>query len=63
MNTIGIALKWCIVQITLLGLLAAGLYLAGPPIASGRCAPVAFSSLAMVVILSAVGGKPLAAME
>ena len=27
MNTIGIALVWCVVQVTLLGILAGGLYL------------------------------------
>ena len=36
MNTLGIALVWCIVQVTLIGLLAGGLYLAGAAAASGR---------------------------
>ena len=36
MNTIGIALAWCVVQVTLIGLLAAGLYLLRSAAASGR---------------------------
>ena len=43
MNAIGIALAWCIVQVTLIGLLAAGLYLLVRrlrPAAAGRwCSP------------------------
>ena len=58
MNTIGIALVWCIVQITLLGVLAAGLYLFVRRLRPAAAAPVVFSSLAVVVVLSILALSP-----
>ena len=58
MNTIGIALIWCMVQITLLGLLAAGLYLLIRRLRPAAAAPVVFSSLVTVVILSILALSP-----
>lgn len=58
MNTIGIALIWCIVQITLLSLLTAGLYVLVRRLRPAAAAPVVFSSLAMVVILSGLALSP-----
>ena len=58
MNTIGIALMWCIVQITLLGVLAAGLYLLVRRLRPAAAAPVVFSSLAVVVVLSILALSP-----
>jgi hypothetical protein len=58
MNAIGIALTWCIVQITLLGVLAAGLYLLVRRLRPAAAAPVVFSSLAVVVVLSLLALSP-----
>jgi beta-lactamase regulating signal transducer with metallopeptidase domain len=57
-NTIGIALIWCIVQITLLSVLAAGLYLSVRRLRPAAAAPVVFSTLAMVVVLSIFALSP-----
>ena len=58
MNAIGIALVWCIVQITLLGVLAAGLYLLVRRLYPAVAAPVVLSSLAVVVVLSILALSP-----
>ncbi len=58
MNAIGVALLWCIVQITLLGVLAAGLYLLVRRLRPAAAAPVVLSSLAVVVILSLLMFSP-----
>ena len=52
MNTIGIALVWCVVQVTLIGLLAAGLYLVVRRLRPAAAAPVVLTGLAIVVALS-----------
>jgi beta-lactamase regulating signal transducer with metallopeptidase domain/HEAT repeat protein len=57
-NAIGIALIWCIVQITLLGLLAGGLYFVVRRLRPAAAAPVVLSSLAIVVILSVLALSP-----
>jgi hypothetical protein len=57
-NAIGIALIWCIVQITLLSLLAGGLYLLVRRLRPAAAAPIVLSSLAIVVILSGLALSP-----
>jgi beta-lactamase regulating signal transducer with metallopeptidase domain len=57
-NAIGIALIWCIVQVTFLGTLATGLYLLVRRLRPAAAAPVVFSSLAVVVILSSLALSP-----
>ena len=52
MNTIGIALVWCVVQVTLIGLLAAGLYLVVRRLRPAAAASVVLTGLAIVVVLS-----------
>ena len=63
MNTIGIALVWCVVQVTLIGLLAAGLYLAGPAAASGRRGVGRAHRLGDGCRAVALGAESLAAMD
>ena len=58
MNEIGIALVWCIVQVTLLGLLSGALYLIVQRIRPGAGAPVALTGLLAVVVLSALALSP-----
>ena len=58
MNTIGIALVWCIVQVTVLGLLAAGLYLLVRRFRPAAAAPVVLTGLVMVVVLSLLALSP-----
>ena len=58
MNTIGIALVWCIVQVTLLGVLSAALYLIAQRIRPGAGAPIALTGLSAVVVLSALALSP-----
>ena len=58
MNTIGIALVWCVVQVTLLGILAGGLYLLVGRLRPAAAAPVALSGLVMVVVLSLLALSP-----
>ena len=58
MNTIGIALVWCVVQVTLLGILAGGLYLLVERLRPAAAAPVVLSGLAMVVVLSLLALSP-----
>ncbi len=52
MNTIGIALVWCVVQVTLIGVLAAGLYLVVRRLRPAAAASVVLTGLAIVVVLS-----------
>ena len=52
MNALGIALLWCVVQVTLIGLLAGGLYLMVRRLRPAAAALVVFSGLAIVVALS-----------
>lgn len=52
MNAIGIALVWCVVQVTLIGLLAGGLYLVVRRLRPAAAASVVFTSLTIVVLLS-----------
>ena len=52
MNAIGIALVWCIVQVTLISLLAAGVYLLVRRLRPAAAAPVVLAGLVMVVVLS-----------
>jgi beta-lactamase regulating signal transducer with metallopeptidase domain len=58
MNTIGIALVWCIVQVTLVGLLAGGLYLLVRPVRRAAAAPVVLAGLTMVAALSLFALSP-----
>ncbi len=58
MNMIGIALAWCVVQVTLVGLLAAGLYLFVRRLRPAAGSPVVLSGLAMVVVLSLLVPSP-----
>ena len=52
MNAIGIALVWCVLQVTLIGLLAAGLYLVVRRLRPAAAASVVMTGLAIVVVLS-----------
>jgi len=52
MNAIGIALLWCVVQVTLIGLLASGLYLVVRRLRPAAAASVVLTGLAIVVLLS-----------
>ncbi len=58
MNTLGIALAWCIVQVTLIGLLAAGLYLLVRRLRPAAAGSVVLTALAMVVVLSLLVSSP-----
>lgn len=58
MNTIGIALVWCVVQITLLGILAAGLYLLVRRLRPAAGAPVVLTGMVMVAVLSLLALSP-----
>lgn len=58
MNTIGIALVWCVVQVTLISVLAAGLYLVVRRLRPAAAASVVFTSLAIVVVLSLMAVSP-----
>jgi beta-lactamase regulating signal transducer with metallopeptidase domain len=58
MNTIGIALVWCTVQITLLGFLAAGLYLLVRRLRPAAAGSVVLCSMTMVVVLSLLAFSP-----
>jgi beta-lactamase regulating signal transducer with metallopeptidase domain len=58
MNTIGIALVWCVVQVTLIGLLASGLYLLLRRLRPAGAELLVLSSLAMVMILSLLAVSP-----
>jgi len=58
MNTIGIALVWCVLQVTLVGLLSAGLYLGVRRLRPAAAAPVALTGLLVIVLLSALAMSP-----
>ena len=58
MNALGIALLWCVVQVTLIGLLAAGLYLVARRLRPAAAASVVLTGLAMVVLLSLLALSP-----
>lgn len=58
MNSIGIALVWCVVQVTLLGLLASGLYLLVRRLRPAAAASVVLTGLVTVVILSLLALSP-----
>jgi beta-lactamase regulating signal transducer with metallopeptidase domain len=58
MNTLGIALIWCIVQVTLMSLLASGLYLLLRRFRPAAAAPIVMAGLAMVVVLSLLTFSP-----
>jgi len=58
MNTIGIALMWCALQVTLVGLLASVLYVLMQRLRPAAAATVVLSGLMMVVILSLMVMSP-----
>ncbi len=58
MNAIGIALVWCIVQVTVMGVLSGALYLIVRKVRPTAGAPVALSGLLAVVVLSALALSP-----
>ena len=58
MNTIGIALAWCALQVTLIGVLAACLYLIVRRIRPAAAASVVLAGLAIVVVLSLLVMSP-----
>ena len=58
MNTIGIALVWCAVQVTLLGLLTMGLYAVVRRLRPAAAAPIVLSALMTVAILSVMALSP-----
>ncbi len=58
MNMIGIALVWCVLQVTLIGMFAAGLYLVVRRLRPAAAASVVFTSLAIVVVLSLMAVSP-----
>ncbi len=58
MNALGIALSWCVLQVTLMGLLAAGLYLVVRRARAAAAVSVVLTGLAMVVILSFLVPSP-----
>ncbi|MEN6451307.1 MAG: M56 family metallopeptidase [Thermoguttaceae bacterium] len=58
MNAIGIALVWCVVQVTVVGLLAAPLYLVVRRWRPAAAASVVLSGLVIVVVLSLMAFSP-----
>jgi len=58
MNALGIALVWCVAQVTLMGLLCGGLYLGVRKLRPAAAAPVAMTGLVVVVLLSALVLSP-----
>jgi Flp pilus assembly protein TadD/beta-lactamase regulating signal transducer with metallopeptidase domain len=58
MNALGIALAWCIVQVTLLSLLAAGIYLLVRRIRPAAAGPVVLTSLVAIMVLSLMAFSP-----
>ncbi|MBN1590625.1 MAG: DUF1559 domain-containing protein [Pirellulales bacterium] len=58
MNALGIALLWCVVQVTLVGLLVGGLYILVRRIRPAAAVPVVLTGLVMVVILSFLALSP-----
>jgi len=58
MNTVGVALVWCVVQVTLVGLLAAGVYFVARWLRPAAAAPVVLTGLVTVVVLSLLVPSP-----
>jgi beta-lactamase regulating signal transducer with metallopeptidase domain len=58
MTTLAVALVWCVVQVTLMSLLAAGLYLVLRRFRPAAATSVVFASLLMVVLLSLMAFSP-----
>jgi beta-lactamase regulating signal transducer with metallopeptidase domain len=58
MNTVGIALVWCIVQVTAVGLLAGGMYLMIRRVRPAAAATVVLTTLVMVATLSLASLSP-----
>lgn len=58
MNAIGLALVWCVLQVTLLGLLASGLYLVVRLWRPSAAVPVVLTGLGIVVVLSLMAVSP-----
>jgi beta-lactamase regulating signal transducer with metallopeptidase domain len=58
MNAVGIALMWCAMQVTLLGLAASGLYLLFRRLRPGAAGPIVLTGLMTVVILSFLALSP-----
>lgn len=58
MNAIGISLVWCMVQVTLLGLLVSVVYVVARWLRPAAAAPVLLSGLAMIVVLSLLAFSP-----
>ncbi len=58
MNEMGIALAWCAAQVTLMGLLAGGLYLAARRFGPAAGSLVVVTSLLVIVALSALAFSP-----
>jgi len=58
MNTIGIAVVWCALQVTLIGLLASGLYILLRRMRPAAAEPVVLTGLVMVILLSFLALSP-----
>ncbi len=58
MNELGIAMLWCILQVTLLSLLAAGLYATVRPFGPRVGALVTLTSMALIVSLTLLAFSP-----
>ncbi len=58
MNALGMALVWCVAQVTLIGVLCGGLYFSVRRLRPAAAAPVAMTGLAVVVLLSALALSP-----
>lgn len=58
MNALGIAMVWCVVQVTLIGLLTGGLYLFARWLRPAAATPVVSSGLAAVALLSLLTLSP-----
>ncbi len=58
MNALGVALVWCVAQVTLIGFLCGGLYLGVRRLRPAAAAPVAMTGLVVVVLLSALALSP-----
>ena len=63
MNTLSIALLWCVVQVTLLTLLATGFYYALRRLGPQAGGAVALSTVALIVGLSLLDLQPLAPLD
>jgi beta-lactamase regulating signal transducer with metallopeptidase domain len=58
MNALGIPLVWCAVQVTLLSLLATGLYLVVRRLRPAAAAPVVLTGMMIVILLSLLAPSP-----